>query len=284
MAQPGVVAAGVIVVSKGEVLLAHRPNYDDWSFPKGKLERGEHITACAVREVREETSLDVRLGVPLGAQSYPVDGRSKTVRYWTGRVVGDPDVSGYQPNREVDEVRWVPVGQAPDLLSYPHDRETLTEGVAAPVKTRLVVVVRHAKARARSHWRTDDRFRPLLKVGEAQAERLAPLLAAYDVRHLVSSSSTRCLGTLMPYADATGRPIETLDGLSEEDATPESVLETVDGLIADHKRTVLCTHRPVLPDVFFTLGLADPELEPGQMLVIHHDHGLVVATELHQVN
>lgn len=281
MGQPNIVAAGVIIASKGQVLLVHRPKYDDWSFPKGKLDRGEHIPACAVREVREETGLDVRLGVPLRSQSYPVGGRSKTVHYWSGRVVGNPDVSGYMPNREVDQVQWVPVDQALDLLSYPHDRETLAEAVAAPAKTRLVVVLRHAQARARSHWRTEDRLRPLLKVGQSQAERTAPLLAAYDVRHLVSSSSNRCVATLDPYAEATGRLIETRDGLSEEDATPELVLATVDALIADHQRAALCTHRPVLPGVFFTLGLADPELEPGQMLVIHHDNGQVVATELH---
>ncbi len=89
--------------------------------------------------------------------------------------------------------------------------------------------------------------------------------------------------TLLPYADATAREIDTRTALSEEDATPEGVLEVVDGLVDDAKRTVLCTHRPVLTDVFFTLGLADPELEPGQMLVVHLRDGAVVATETHRV-
>src|SRR3546814_634854 len=71
-AMPVITAAGVIVRSKDQVLVVHRPKYDDWSFPKGKLDRGEHITACAVREVREETGLDVRLGLPLVDQHYRV--------------------------------------------------------------------------------------------------------------------------------------------------------------------------------------------------------------------
>ncbi|NYG59717.1 8-oxo-dGTP diphosphatase [Nocardioides daedukensis] len=288
---PVITAAGVVVRSKDQVLLVHRPKYDDWSFPKGKLDRGEHITACAVREVREETGLDVRLGLPLADQHYrvrPVDKRSvklanKVVHYWAGRVVGDRDVSGYRPNAEIDEVRWVPLDEAATLLTHSRDRATLAEAAALPNRTRTLIVLRHAKARSREHWHPDDRLRPLLKLGEGQAERLAHVLAAYDITRLVSSSSTRCVQTLTPYAEACGRPVSTLDGLSEEDATPESVLISVDTLLASKKRAVLCTHRPVLPDVFSTLGLADPQLEPGQMLVVHHRRGEVLETETHQI-
>ena len=67
-----VLAAGAVVFRRGRVLLIHRPRYDDWSFPKGKLDRGEHVTAAAVREVAEETGLHVRLGVPLTRQRYPI--------------------------------------------------------------------------------------------------------------------------------------------------------------------------------------------------------------------
>ena len=90
------------------MLLVHRPKYDDWSFPKGKLDRGERAAAAAVREVAEETGLRVRLGPPLSSQRYAVSGGMKTVHYWTGTPVGDADVSGYTPNDEIDEVEWVP--------------------------------------------------------------------------------------------------------------------------------------------------------------------------------
>lgn len=283
MASPDIIAAGAVVMRDGAVLLVHRPKYDDWSFPKGKLERGEHITACAVRELREETGLDVRLGRPLPDQHYPVGNRGKVVHYWIARVVGSHHVSGYQPNAEIDDVRWVPFDKAERLLTYPHDRDTLAEARSLDTRTRALLVLRHGRARSRSRWHTDDRLRPLLKVGEEQAARLVPILAAYDVRRLVSSSSNRCVQTLVPYADATERHIETVNALSEEDASPESVLEIVDGLLEDGKRTVLCTHRPVLPDVFFTLGLADPRLDPGHLLVVHHRKGRVVATEAHSV-
>src|SRR3954469_10161873 len=90
-----ILAAGAVVLRKGRVLLVHRPAYDDWSFPKGKLDPGEHAAVAAVREVGEETGVRVRLGVPLARQSYPNGGRTKVVDYWIGRVVGDADVSGY---------------------------------------------------------------------------------------------------------------------------------------------------------------------------------------------
>src|SRR5690242_5455623 len=124
-----IVAAGAVVVRKGpEVLLVHRPKYDDWSFPKGKLDPGEHETTAAVREVAEETGLDVRLGVPLTTQSYDVRNgtvRPKVVHYWAARVVGGDDVSTYRPNAEIDAVAWVPLDQAAKKLSYKRDRETL---------------------------------------------------------------------------------------------------------------------------------------------------------------
>ncbi|MGH3510541.1 MAG: NUDIX hydrolase, partial [Nocardioidaceae bacterium] len=101
-----VVAAGAVVSRKSEVLLVHRPRYDDWSFPKGKLETAEHPTAAAVREVAEETGVTIRLGPPLSSQTYPSNGRPKVVHYWAGRPIGDGDVASYRPNDEVDEVAW----------------------------------------------------------------------------------------------------------------------------------------------------------------------------------
>src|SRR6476620_8368046 len=111
---PDVVAAGAVVVRKGragrEVLLVHRPKYDDWSFPKGKQDPGEHVTATAVREVLEESGVEIRLGRPLRPQLYVVNGgRAKQVHDWVGHVVGDEDVSSYAINDEVDEVGWFPV-------------------------------------------------------------------------------------------------------------------------------------------------------------------------------
>src|SRR5690606_1142183 len=131
-------------------------------------------------------------------------------------------------------------------------------------RTRTLVVLRHAQARARGGWHSDDRFRPLLVSGEQQAQRLAPVLAAHDVQTRVSSSSTRCVTTLLPYADLTHRRIHTAEALTEEGATAERVRRAVRELLDQKRPTVLCSHRPVLPVVFEALGLADPGLETGE--------------------
>lgn len=283
MSQTDVIAAGAVVRSKeGRVLLVHRPKYDDWSFPKGKLDRGEQIPACAIREVREETGLDIRLGVPLASQRYPLNGRHKRVHYWVAQVVGDDDVSHYQPNDEIDAVRWATPTEAAALLTYPHDRDTLNEGLSVR-RTRTLIVVRHGKAHQRSGWRGDDRFRPLLRAGQLQATRLVPVLAAYDVSHLVSSHSTRCVETLLPYSGAARAEIEAMPELSEEDATEEGVRGVINDLLQGHRRSVLCTHRPVLPHVFAALGLPDRRLDTAEMVVIHLRKGRVIATEEHRV-
>ena len=137
-----------------DVLLVHRPKYDDWSFPKGKLERGEHATVAAVREVEEETGVLIRLGRPLHSQRYRVGRRWKRVRYWAGRVAADAsdDVAGYERAGEVDRVAWVPIADATRLLTYAHDRATLREAIAARKTTYPLIVLRHGESRSRGTW------------------------------------------------------------------------------------------------------------------------------------
>ena len=282
-----VLAAGAVVLRKvapgeREVLLVHRPRYDDWSFPKGKLDRGETFVAAAVREVEEETGLVVRLGVPLAEQEYVVQRRRKRVRYWVARLAsGEGDVSGYEPNAEIDEVAWVPVKQAARRLTYDRDRTTLAEAVRRRRKTRTVLVLRHGKARSRKGWTHDDRLRPLLVDGVEQAADVVPVLAAYGVQHVVSSSSTRCVQTVTPYSAGRRLPLEVAHDLSEEDASEERVRAVVDDVLRTHPRSVICTHRPVLPAVCTALGLEPVKLEPGGILVLHLRSGEVVASEQH---
>lgn len=275
-------AAGAVVLRKGRVLLVHRPAYDDWSFPKGKLDGGESAPAAAVREVGEETGLRVRLGVPLARQSYPNGSRTKVVDYWVGRVVGDPDVSGYLVNHEIDEVEWVDVDKAERRLSYKRDRRTLREALDTGKATRALVVLRHGQARARKTWRHDDRGRPLLVAGTAQARAVAPVLDAYAVSRLVSSSSLRCAETVRPYAERSGWPLTCTPDLSEEDATAGSVLAVVDDLVHSGEDALLCTHRPVLPAVYDALGIPGEQHATGELVVVHHRRGRVRAIERHR--
>jgi 8-oxo-dGTP diphosphatase len=282
---PQIVAAGVVVSRKGpDVLLVHRPRYDDWSFPKGKADPGEHVTATAVREVAEETGLDVRLGPPLSPQHYTVrngQSRPKIVHYWAGRVVGSDDVSTYRANNEVDEVAWVPLGKAAGLLTYERDRATLAEFEKVRKRSNPLVVLRHGKAQARRRWEGDDRDRPLDDTGLLQAEEVVPVLAAYGVTRVLSSSSRRCWTTLSPYADVADLDLEVTRDLSEEDASPRAVARHVHRLLERPEPTALCTHRPVLPYVYDALGVADPALDAGAMIVVHHRNGQILAVEQH---
>ncbi len=276
-------AAGGVVTRPGkQVLLVHRPKYDDWSFPKGKLDPGEHAVAAAVREVAEETGLDVRLGPPLPSQTYQAAAGLKRVHYWTARAIGPDEVSGYTYGDEIDEVRWLGFDEAEELLTYPHDRETLTLARRVRRRSRPLVVLRHASARSRKSWPKDDRLRTLTPSGELQADRLVPLLAAYDVNRLISSSSTRCLQTIEPFSDVTGISIKPTDDLTEEAFDADRLADLVGDLLATSTGSLVCTHRPVLPDVFDALALEPVELQPGGFLVAHHRKGSIVASEVHQ--
>jgi 8-oxo-dGTP diphosphatase len=117
-------AAGGLVVRKGrtgnEVLLVHRPRYDDWTFPKGKLDADERDEDAALREVEEETGYRCSLGDELPSTQYlDARGRPKVVRYWLMHVDG----GRFVPNREVDEISWLTADDAAARLTYAHDRE-----------------------------------------------------------------------------------------------------------------------------------------------------------------
>jgi 8-oxo-dGTP diphosphatase len=115
-------AAGGIVTRDGRVALVHRPKYDDWTFPKGKLDPGEDFEQAALREVQEETGLRCRIGRELQSSTYTdAKGRPKLVRYWQM----EPVSGEFTPNDEVDELRWAEPSEARDLLSYDRDREVL---------------------------------------------------------------------------------------------------------------------------------------------------------------
>ena len=120
---PLVTAAGGVVLRDGLMAVVHRPRYDDWSFPKGKLEPGEGFEAAALREVEEETGLRCRVLRPLPGIRYTDNrGRRKLVRYWLMEVAEDP---GFEPNDEVDDLRWVTPDEALGLLSYERDADVL---------------------------------------------------------------------------------------------------------------------------------------------------------------
>lgn len=225
-----------------EVLVVHRPRYDDWSFPKGKLEAGETEQECAVREVREETGLWCEVTRELAGTSYTDRrGRPKTVRYWQMRVLS----GRFQPNSEVDAARWVGVTEAGRMLSYEHDRSLLDGLMTQEVAGATALLVRHGTAGNRRDWEGDDRLRPLDGQGRRQAGGLADRLAHYPVRHLLSSPYLRCVQTVEPLAERLGLPVRRAEELAEGAAAGdvERLVRGLDGL------AVLCTHGDVIEQI-----------------------------------
>lgn len=249
-----------------KVLLIHRPRYDDWSWPKGKVDAGESLVRTAVREVKEETGLDVAIGRPLPNAQYQVldNGAGlamKTVHYWAARVVGGKGLLEH----EVDQVAWLDADAAHDRLDYAHDREQLRALVRADQEGRLdtwpLVIVRHATAVPRSDWREDDYQRPLNEEGSRQARALVPILRAYRIKRLISSSSARCVDTLSPYAVRVKQTLRLREDLSEEtfEAHPKKATRRLKRVLRKDTPAAICAHGPVIPDL---LSLLQSRLVP----------------------
>jgi 8-oxo-dGTP pyrophosphatase MutT (NUDIX family) len=248
-----VLAAGAVLwrpngdPSALEVAIIHRPRYDDWSLPKGKVDPGETEPVTAVREVHEETGYSSVLGRRLAAVSYPVEQGIKKVRYWAARRV-DGD---FNPNAEVDELKWLPVAEAMKQLEYPQDRKVLRRFAKQPVDTKTLLIVRHGTAGSKSRYKGDDQNRPLDKHGRAQAESLVGVLLAFGADVLYAADRVRCHQTLVPLAEELAATVHNEPLLTEEahaenrKAARHRILE-----IAGAGGTpVICTQGRVIPDL-----------------------------------
>lgn len=288
---PPILAAGVLpwrISDHGlEVALVHRPRYDDWSWPKGKLDPGEDYAATAAREALEETGLQVRLGPRLPDSDYEVERNShgltpKHVRYWAASVVHDTEALEH----EVDEVRWLSPTEARLLLTYDHDTAQLTaleEAYAAgDLDVWPLLIVRHARAVPRKKWNKTDAKRPLDKVGMRRAKRMVGLIRAYLPTYVCSSPSRRCADTFKPYSTAYEHKIRHAKALSEEayERSPGHARQVLADILERGEATALCTHGPLLPDIVSQLAgraeeggdqilqdLAKGNLDKGEILV-----------------
>lgn len=267
-----------------ELLIIHRPRYDDWSWPKGKQEDQETLPETAHREVLEEVGLDVRLGVPLPAIRYRAKSAEKHVHYWSAEIGPQdrPEADGH----EVDRLEWVSPERARELLSNRSGLEPLERLVelhaAGDLSVRPVIIVRHAKAKPRSSWSRPEGDRPLAATGKRQAMAVTRLLEVWSPKRVVSSPWLRCLSTVTPYARAAGLKLKEKPQLTEaaHKRRPAKAGAVVESLFDKEPSAALCTHRPVLPTVLRVLrGRLDPQLRsilpeedpylaPGEMIVL----------------
>lgn len=285
------------------VLVVHRPKYDDWSWPKGKLDAGEPDAAAAVREVAEETGLRVRLGVSLPTARYRLsEVADKSVNYWAAQV-DDCELPPAPRPDEVDRAEWVTIAEADRRLTRRGDRLQLQSLTGADENGTLdtwpLVVVRHTDAHPRRSWTGDEADRPLTPSGERQAVALADLLRAWAPERLWSSPWRRCLDSVQPYRETAGVPVKTAGRLSEAGhrKNPRKAASLLSSFLDDGSPVAICTHRPVLGTLLGTLaghaaaGLRgkiptkDPFLAAGELLVAHVSRrsGRVVAVERHAV-
>ena len=248
-----------------ETVLVHRPKYGDWSLPKGKLDTGEHVLPAAVREVTEETGEAVVLGRRSLQVRYTVPDGPKRVDYWLMEACG----GSFAANREIDDLRWVPLAEAGDVVTYDHDRAVLADALRDDVpRAPALLLVRHGSAGSRSEWDGDDDLRPLDDRGLGQARRLAEVLPYFRPTAVFSATRTRCTQTVEPLADKLGLDVQPLAELGEPEfaADPQAGLTAIERLLEpgagagggqDGARgvTVVCSQGGAIPSVLTALGV-----------------------------
>lgn len=293
-----------------EFLIVHRPRYKDWSWPKGKAETDETIPAAAVREVEEETGVAITLGAPLTTQRYRLgSGHLKEVYYWLGTVIeGGPALAARTPvkrapKKEIDIVQWVSADKARLMLNRRGDRRLLTEVINKAGRGELVtsttILVRHAKATDRAVWRGEEAGRPLTRLGGAQALDLVPILSAFGVQSVHTSTWMRCAQTVLPYAAIAGAKYHHHEFLTEDAAAtdPEPSRELVTRLLNKRKGArAVSLHRPAYPALVQPVKDLAPRrlvalmdqprktLTTAELLVAHVSHASsprVIAVERH---
>jgi 8-oxo-dGTP pyrophosphatase MutT (NUDIX family)/phosphohistidine phosphatase SixA len=230
-----------------EVAVIHRPRYDDWSLPKGKVDPGETAPVAAVREVCEETGHHCVLGRRLNTVSYPIDLGIKKVYYWAARSTGGE----FTPGKEVDELVWLPVADAMKKLDYAQDRKVLRRFAKQPADTHTVLVVRHGTAGSKSRYSGDDTKRPLDKRGRAQAEALVPQLLAFGAADVYAADRLRCHQTVEPLAAELGVSIHTEHTLTEEAyaKNPKRGRNRVLRIATHADTPAICSQGKVIPDL-----------------------------------
>lgn len=303
-----ILAAGTIPwrIKSGQlqVLLIHRPAFDDWSWPKGRLGKQETLPETAWRETKEEVGLRLSLGIPLGVIRYKSAGAKnrKEVWYWAARVTDQKPVCD---GKEVDLTRWATIDEARELLTKAVDQEPLDvlyrAYQARQLATSPFIVLRQAKPVPAESWTQDEVDRPLADSGYTQAKAVARLLRAWRPTRIITSKYTRSLETIAPYAKKYGGTLRTKKWLNIKTATayPRFLARRLGQEFKRHEPILICSQpavtKRILRDIKGRVRQSDTlispkqvatkkkaNLSPGSIMVVHrakHLQGRIVSIE-----
>lgn len=280
-------AAGAIIWRENspfdlEVLVIHRPQYDDWSFPKGKVDENESPIAAAYREVKEETGIEAIFGQYLGTTSYKVEDNKKKVKYWMARAKTVP--ATFTPNVEVDKIEWVDIKTARHFLTHDEDRVLLDDFISKERYASTLILLRHAKAVKRSDWNDYDLDRPLSNEGVEQAQLLIKQLEPFGIQGIYSSDATRCFSTVEPFSLASDLRVNVTKDLNEEtfDNSSKSPVDYVRQVMKFDGNQLISGHNPIIPHVLSKIARVEyssEDLSPADAWIVHHRSDKVVAVE-----
>jgi len=280
-------AAGAIIWRENspfelEVLVIHRPQYDDWSFPKGKVDDGESPIAAAYREVKEETGVDAIFGQYLGTTSYKVEDNKKKVKYWMARAKSES--TPFVPNAEVDKIEWVDSKTARHFLTHDEDRDLLDDFMSKERYASTLVLLRHAKAVKRSEWNDYDLDRPLNNDGVQQSHKLVKQLEPFDIQGIYSSDATRCFTTVEPFSTISGVKVNVSKDLNEEEfeKSAKTSVEYVRQVMKFDGNQLVSGHNPIIPHVLSKIARVEyssDDLSPADAWIVHHRGDRIVAVE-----
>jgi 8-oxo-dGTP diphosphatase len=267
-----------------EIAIIHRPRYNDWSLPKGKVEPGESHISAGYREIQEETGYESIFGPEIGTVVYKLEGAPKEVRYWAAAATAQ---TGNPSPEEVDLVEWLTPKEAKEKLTNKDDRAIVDFFLDFGADTFPIILLRHAKALKRTEWDGDDGDRPLEHHGQLQAKRLLPIYMPYNPAEIHTSDALRCIETIDLLARSlTKTPIFSSD-LSEYGfaVDRQAPLDYVQDLMDRGVPAIVCSHNPIIPKVVKKLvgkkyfKSMDRELEPAQAIVLHCRAGEVIACD-----
>jgi len=268
-----------------EIALIHRPKYDDWSLPKGKIEEGETALQCAYRELIEETGITASFTRQLGTVEYEESGQRKRVIFWAAQCA--LDASQFIANEEVDQLEWLSPELALSKATHESDQEMIENFLSQSPRTDTLIILRHTKALERGDWDEEDSQRTLDELGFDQAQLLIKHLEPFAIEEIYTSDFTRCVQTVTPLAHSRGLSITQVPSLNEYtfNEDPLRAVSFANALKQDEKNILICSHNPVIPTMLrgiLNTKLKNKDLiklEPGDAWIVHRVQGEIVGLD-----